>query len=193
MCRSGLRQFDAVYSYGLYEGELRKLIHLFKYEGVRPLRRPLGLWLARALPLDVPFDAIVPVPLHWTRWLRRGFNQAELLACEVASRSGLPVERLARRVRSTGMQAQLSRAGRRRNVARAFTVPKPGRVQGRRLLLIDDVFTTGATLNACATALKRAGAAHVSALTLARVDRRPLPDSLLEQFRIGATEAGVTE
>lgn len=193
LCRSGLREFDAVYSFGLYEAELRKLIHLFKYEGVRPLKRPLGAWLAQALPLDLRFDAIVPMPLHWSRWLRRGFNQADLLARELSARSGFPVERLVQRARSTARQAQLTRAGRRRNVARAFKVARPDRVRGKRLLLIDDVFTTGATLNACATALKRAGAAHVSGLTLARVDRRPLPDSFLEQFRIGASEAGVTE
>lgn len=167
-------QFEAVYSFGLYEAELRELIHLFKFGGVRSLAAPFGRWLAEAMPRQQRFDALVPVPLHWWRWLRRGFNQSALLARELSGRTGLPLlEGALQRVRATPQQALLTRGGRRRNVARAFQVARPALVAGRRLMLVDDVYTTGATLNACAAELKKAGATHVSTLTLARVDRRP--------------------
>ena len=174
LCRTGAVEFEAAYSFGLYEGALRELIHLLKYEGVRELAPRMGEWLAAALPRGQRFDAIVPAPLHWWRKLRRGFNQSALLARELGRRTGLAVEEgLLRRVRATPQQANLPLAGRRKNVAGAFRVARPERAAGKRLLLIDDVYTTGATLNACARALKKAGAAHVSTLTLARVDRRP--------------------
>lgn len=174
LCRSGAVEFEAAYSFGLYEGELRELVHLFKYDGVRSLSGVFGEWLAAAMPRHQRFDAIAPVPLHWWRWFRRGFNQSELLARELSRRTGVPLLAQAlRRVRATPQQAQLSRGARRRNVARAFQAARPAELAGKRILLIDDVFTTGATLNACAAALKKAGAAHVSSLTLARVDRRP--------------------
>ena len=191
LCRSGTREFEAVYSFGAYEGALQGMIHLFKYESVRPLARPLGRWLIQAFPREQRFDALVPMPLHWIRRLRRGFNQADLLAREVSRQTGIEVARPVKRTRNTEKQATLSRAGRRRNVSGAFRVTDAACVRGKRLLLIDDVFTTGATLNACARALKRAGAAHVSALTLARVDRRPPPEFVFET-QIGSTEAEAT-
>jgi len=170
LCRLGLNRFDAAYSFGAYEGELRKLIHIFKYGKVRSLARPLGALLAAALPREERFDALLPVPLHWWRAFQRGFNQSHLLAREVARRTGIRLIRPVRRVRPTPPQAGLSNAARRTNVGAAFQVR--GRLTGLRLLLIDDVMTTGATANACAAALKRAGAARVTLLTLARVDRR---------------------
>lgn len=185
LCRMGVSRFDAVYSYGSYDGALKGLIQLFKYDGVRPLAKPLGAWLAQALPRDQKFDALAPMPLHWRRHFRRGFNQAALLAKELSKRTGLPVKSVVTRRKSTEKQALLTRAQRRLNVSGAFKVPDADAVRGKRILLIDDVFTTGATLNACAGALKRAGAAHVSALTLARVDRRPLFDFNREQFNQG--------
>lgn len=176
LCRHGLNSFDAAYSFGAYEGELRGLIHLFKYGKVRPLAKPLGRLLASALPRDQRFDLIAPLPLHWYRLWQRGFNQSELLAKEIARRTGVPIGKVIRRVRYTAAQAGLTNAGRRDNVIRSFRVKSGHRaarcVQGRRVLLIDDVMTTGATANACANALKKAGAAHVTLLTLARVDRR---------------------
>jgi ComF family protein len=171
-CRSGAQGFDACYSFGWYEGALRELIHLFKYGRVTPLRKPFGNMLARVLPREARFDAIVPVPLHWWRGWLRGFNQAELLAQEVAQRWGIPVVKALRRTRWTAPQADLSRAQRRRNVSGAFRAAHPDRVEGRSILLIDDVFTTGATARAGALALKRAGARRVTVLTLARRDRR---------------------
>ena len=169
LCRSGLRGFDAAYSFGAYEGVLRELIHLYKYGKVRTLARPLSGWLAQALPRDEAFDAVVPVPLYWRRRLQRGFNQAELLAKGLSRRTGIPVVRALGRVRPTPTQAGLSNSARRQNVARAFHSRS---VQGKRILLIDDVMTTGATATSCALALKQAGARRVALLTVARVDRR---------------------
>jgi ComF family protein len=169
LCRSGLRGFDAAYSFGAYEGVLRELIHLFKYGKVRTLARPLSALLAQALPRDEAFDAAVPVPLYWRRRLQRGFNQAELLARGLSRRTGIPVIKALGRVRPTPTQAGLGTSARRQNVARAF---RSRSVLGKRILLIDDVMTTGATAGACALALKQAGARRVALLTLARVDRR---------------------
>jgi ComF family protein len=126
--------------------------------------------IVAAIPRDQTFDVVAPVPLHWRRRWQRGFNQSELLARAVARRYGLPVLDVLRRKRATPTQAGLSNARRRSNVAGAFTVR--GAVSGRRILLVDDVMTTGATAAACAAALKRAGARHVAVLALARVDRR---------------------
>ena len=169
LCRGGLRGFDAAYSFGAYEGVLRELIHLYKYGKIRTLAQPLSALLVRALPRDEAFDAMVPVPLYWRRRLRRGFNQAELLARGVALRTGIPVSTALGRVRPTPAQAGLSNSARRQNMSQAF---RARNVKGKRILLIDDVMTTGATAAACAIALKQAGARRVALLTVARVDRR---------------------
>jgi len=182
MCRSGLRGFDFAYCFGAYEGTLRELIHLYKYSRMRPLARPLGNLLAAALPRDQAFDAVVAVPLHWLRKWQRGFNQSELLARGIARRCGIPVRHPVRRRRATRAQAGLSNTRRRENVAGAFAA-KPGKVRGMRILLVDDVMTTGATASACARALKQAGAQSVTLLTLARVDRRMVTPN--EKTKIG--------
>jgi competence protein ComFC len=172
LCRQGLRGFDAAYSYGSYEGRLREWIHLYKYGRVKTMERPLGELLLAALPREEQIDAVVAVPLHWRRRWQRGFNQADLLARRLARRCGWPVVRALRRVRYTATQTGLSNTGRRSNVAAAFRVRQPGAIAGRPLLLIDDVMTTGSTATACASALRRAGAARVVLLTAARADRR---------------------
>jgi competence protein ComFC len=169
LCRSGLRGFDAAYSFGAYEGVLRQLIHLYKYGRVKTLAWPLSGLLAQAMPRDEAFDATVPVPLYWRRRLQRGFNQAELLARGLSRRTGIPVVKALGRLRPTPAQAGLSNSARRQNVSQAF---RARNVQGKRILLIDDVMTTGATAASCAAALKQAGARSVSLLTVARVDRR---------------------
>jgi ComF family protein len=145
---------------------------LFKYGRMKPLARALAGNLASALPRDQKFDVVVPMPLHWRRKWQRGFNQAELLARRTARRCGIPVANAVRRIRPTSAQAGLSNAQRRENVAGAFRFKTRRAIQGRRVLLIDDVMTTGATASACALALKRGGAASVTLLALARVDRR---------------------
>lgn len=172
LCRLGVRGFDAAYCFGAHEQVLRELIHLYKYGRIKTLARPLGDFLAAALPRDQEFDAMVPVPLHWRRKWKRGFNQSELLARAIARRTGIPVVNALRRPHATLMQAGLSNTNRRRNVVAAFQCKRPGTVGGKRVLLIDDVMTTGSTAAACALALKRAGARKVALLTVARVDRR---------------------
>jgi ComF family protein len=172
VCRESLVNFDAAYSFGSYEGPLRKLIHLFKYAKVESLAGPLSRFLVQALPLEQNFDLIIAMPMHWRKQWERGFNQAELLARPVARRYGLKLSNNLRRKRYTRAQAGLSELERRENLRGSFTVKRPKQIADRRILLIDDVFTTGATLRAAAAALKAAGAVRVSALTLARVDRR---------------------
>jgi predicted amidophosphoribosyltransferase len=190
-----------VYSYGSYEGTLRKLIHIFKFEKVHTLATPLGNLLARVLPREQRFDAIVPMPLHWRRRWERGFNQSELLAKEIARRWNVPVVDVVRRVKASPPQAGLTNAKRRANVSGAFATARPWhhpwrrvvrfaarnrallktpRLDGQRVLLVDDVLTTGATAAACARALKHAGALHVTLLTVARTDRRIAVNDFLE-------------
>jgi ComF family protein len=171
-CRLGLTAFDAAFTYGEYDGTLRKLIHLFKYHGLTPLAPELGKMMSRAMPRDTEIDLLVPMPLHWKRHWQRGFNQSRLLAKAIGKRTGIPVKSVLRRAKATPPQAGLTRAERRVNVAGAFEVRDPKPVAGRHVLIIDDVMTTGATASACAAALKRAGARRVSVLTLARADRR---------------------
>ena len=137
-----------------------------------PLAGSLGDFLARALPLDETYDAVVPVPLHWFRRFRRGFNQAALLARQIARKRNLPVLQVVRRVRATRTQTGLTNSKRRLNVAGAFRMRRGRPVDGLRILLVDDVMTTGSTASACAAARKRAGAKSVTLLTVARVDRR---------------------
>jgi ComF family protein len=172
LCRLGLQGFDAVYSYGSYEGSLRELVHLFKYSGVRPLARTFGQFMVRALPRETAFDVIVPMPLHWFKQWQRGFNQSDLLAREIGRKWNVPVRSLIRRRKNTSPQAGLTNAKRRANVSGAFHMTRGRSLAGMRVLLIDDVVTTGATASACARVLKRAGAAHVALLALARTDRR---------------------
>jgi ComF family protein len=170
VCRLGAQTYDSCYSFGSFENELRDLIHLFKYGRIETLARPLGKLLTTVLPRDQVFDAIVPMPLHWRKRWKRGFNQAELLAREVSRRTGIPVRRLVRRVKNTSAQAGLTSAKRRANMSMAFQSTKP--LSGQRIILLDDVLTTGSTAASCARALKRAGASYVVVLTVARVDRR---------------------
>ena len=166
-------RFDRCRSVFAYDETTRPLILGFKH-GDRTDNAPgLAQWLARAggeLLRDV--DLIVPVPLHRWRLFRRRFNQSALLAAHLGRLSGRVVapDLLVRR-RATARQGGLTRKGRARNVAGAFT-PHPahaGQINGARILLIDDVFTTGATVGECARVLRRAGAVRVDVLTLARV------------------------
>jgi ComF family protein len=156
----------------LVYGEVsRELVLGLKYQGRRDGLALLSGWMASAgKDLLAEADVITPVPLHYLRLLRRGFNQSGWLAAGVARGSGarLSVDAL-KRVRATPIQGGLSAEGRRRNVQGAFRVRRKALVKGKRVLLVDDVMTTGATAEACATVLKRAGAACVDVLTLARV------------------------
>jgi ComF family protein len=170
LCRLGVRGFDFAYCYGTYDGHFKDLIHLYKYGRVQGLAAHFAPLLSAALPLENTYDVVVPVPLHWRRYWQRGFNQAAQLAKAIAKRRGLRFARPLVRTRWTATQTNLSNTGRRENIAGAFRAC--GKVDGLRILLVDDVMTTGATAGACAKILKRAGAKSVTLLTLARVDRR---------------------
>jgi len=174
-CRETHDRFEAARAVLLYRdgGVARAAILLCKHGGRLGLLRHLGALLAAEAPAELmrmTWDAAVPVPLHWRRRWRRGFNQAEALARAVGRRHGIPVERRCLvRVRATPPQHG-DAAARRRNVLSAFAVRRAERIAGKRLLLVDDVFTTGATADACAAALLAAGAVAVGVLTLARVE-----------------------
>lgn len=152
-----------------FQSTVREMIHRLKYKRARHLALPLGrLLVPLRAALPQPGELIVPVPLYSTREAARGYNQSLLLAQVLAEELRLPVESQAlRRRRDTPAQVGLSAAERQRNVRDAF-VAEPSLVKGRDVLLIDDVCTTGATVSACADALRRAGARSVVALTVAR-------------------------
>jgi ComF family protein len=169
-CRRASRFVDRGRAIGAYDGALREIIHAFKYEGRRSLACPLGE-LMRRRGADVLEGAAwaVPVPLHHSRRRRRGFNQAADLARHI----GVPAVAALRRVRATPSQIGLPAVRRHRNVHDAFAVTRhAAALAGSILVLIDDVSTTGATLEACARVLKESGVSEVRALTAARVVAR---------------------
>ncbi|MBI5260529.1 MAG: ComF family protein [Bradyrhizobium sp.] len=156
-----------------YDDVARTLVHGLKYQDRTDLAPAMGRWMARAgRELLDGADMLIPVPLHWGRAWRRRYNQSGALARVIARRSGVAVKGdVLQRVRATEQQIGLSRAQRATNVQGAFKVP-PDRqceLQGRRVVLIDDVLTSGATADACARALLRAKAAQVDLLVFARV------------------------
>src|ERR1700684_2085399 len=151
----------------------RALVHALKYGDRLDLAPMMGRWLALAgRELLAEADALVPVPLHWRRnWARR-FNQSGMLAAAVSSETGVPVAAAAlKRVKATFQQVGRSRTARAANIQGAFRVPAEGKaaIAGRKLVLVDDVLTSGATAEGCARALLRAGAANVDVLVFARV------------------------
>jgi ComF family protein len=151
----------------------RDLVHRLKYGDRLDLAPMLGQWMARAgRELVAEADALVPVPLHWRRLWARRFNQSAALAQSISRHTGLPVlSETLKRVRSTQQQVGLDKTQRATNVQGAFRVDpeRKADVAGRRLIVVDDVLTSGATVEACAKALLRAGAAKVDVLVLARV------------------------
>jgi ComF family protein len=153
------------------DGPVRRLAHRLKYSDRGELARPLGAWMARAgADVLAEADAVVPVPLHPLKLWTRRFNQAAALAGAIARASGKPFEpELLARVKATRSQVGLSREQRAENVQGAFRAPPGARVKGRRIVLVDDVLTSGATANAAARALLRAGASDVDLVVFARV------------------------
>jgi len=156
-----------------YDDVARALVHAFKYGDRMDLAPMIGRWMARAgHELLGDADALVPVPLHWRRLWTRRFNQSAALAEQISRESGIAVAHAAlKRVKATAQQVGLSRKDRATNVQGAFRVAPAAKpeVAGRRLIVIDDVLTSGATADACARALLRAGAAQVDVLVFARV------------------------
>jgi ComF family protein len=174
-CSYNRRIVDFSRSVGEYEGVLREIIHAFKYTGRRSLAPSLAaLMSCRGNTLLERADYLVPVPLHWRREHHRGFNQARELACHL----GRPLLDALVRNRYTRPQVELAADRRHANVHGAFKMRRrwfrlPPSIEGAKVLLVDDVSTTGATLEACAKVLKAAGASQVYALTAARVVTRP--------------------
>lgn len=164
--------FDCAVAPYLSRGVVREFIHRFKYDHEQFLRRPLAGWLADALTdprlQSPPIDAIVPVPLHSTRFRERGFNQAALLAELLSERAAVPLLDCLQRIRYTTTQTRLDRHERMENLRNAFRVRHSALVQSRHLLIVDDVFTTGSTVDECARVLRLAGAASVRVATVAR-------------------------
>lgn len=173
-CIVTAKQFHSARSTGLYDQTLMALIHQFKYRGNIRLAHPLGMMLLGTyLQFFQPenIDLIVPVPLHARRFRQRGFNQAYLLVKDwkQCNPSMPSVEKdVLFRTRWTDPQTGLGRKDRVKNIQKAFSVNQSQKVRGKKILLVDDVYTTGATVNECARILRTAGAEQVNVLTLAR-------------------------
>jgi ComF family protein len=178
VCRRVERPFERAVAYGSYDGGLRELIHLLKYNGVRPAAKVLGRMLSEAFTalqpaFEQPTVLVIPVPLYKGKRGRRGFNQAELIsrsACKLfprRERLHLATDILVR-VRDTQSQIGLTRHQRRENMRGAFAVARAAEVTGREVLLVDDVYTTGTTVSECAKVLRRTGASRVWVATVAR-------------------------
>jgi ComF family protein len=177
LCRRLEPPFEKAVAYGSYDGGLRELVHLLKYDQVRPAANVLGRMLAEVVAgLECSFPetvVVAPVPLHPRKLRQRGFNQSELIArhaLKLRSDSGryaMHANALERR-RETKSQIGLTSHQRRENMRGAFLVAKPNDVTGREILLVDDVFTTGTTASECARVLRRAGASKVWVATVAR-------------------------
>lgn len=167
-CINGNIPFMKARSAYTYDGVVLEAIHKLKYRGKVTLAGPLGALIAGAAIFPKAPDLIVPVPLHKRRLRHRGFNQSLLLSREVSKALSVPLDYInLKRVRETEQQINLTALERVRNVSGAFETGRAGVFKGRQVLLVDDVFTTGATITECSRVLKRAGA-KVFALTLAR-------------------------
>lgn len=173
-CREQPPQFDRLLAAWAYQEPLDAVVRGLKFRRLDYLGRHLAEGIAGALGEELAgFDAVIPVPLHWRRHLARGYNQAEGIARPLAARLGLPCLSALSRRRPTPRQTSLGRDERLGNLRRAFEIRDPRRARGLRLLLVDDVATTGATLDAAAAVLRRAGAASVTAVVAGRTLRLP--------------------
>ena len=178
-CKTGQYEFDRARSYAIYEGALIRAIVLLKFEEMTPLGHWFGERLAELVRRgeeELAADVVVPVPLHRQRQRERGYNQADLIARPLARRLGLPCRPvLLVRTKPRPDKLHLSLEERWSSVRGAFAAKPGSRVDNLRVLLVDDVMTTGATLDACARALRQAGARTVIGLTVARALGNPLP------------------
>jgi ComF family protein len=174
-CRQRPPAFERLLALWSYQPPLDAVVQGLKFRRLDYLGGHLAAALVKALESRLAgFDRVVPVPLHWRRQLTRGYNQAERIARPLAGLLGLPCVSALSRRRATPPQSLLGKADRMANLRKAFRVPRPERVRGLRILLVDDVATTGATLDAAASALRHAGAAAVTALVAGRTPLEPL-------------------
>ena len=175
-CRTKRRYFTTARALGSYQGVLQEAIHRWKYEERMSLTRLFGQWMTEGLQRFwefSSFDLLIPVPLHARRLRERGFNQALLLAAEISQKTGIPCEkRLLLKSKPTVPQIHLSGREREKEIKGAFRVAHEDRIQKKVILLIDDVFTTGATVNECSKVLLASGAQRVDVLTLAHAMKR---------------------
>jgi ComF family protein len=168
-CIKKKKPFSHARSAGIYVGTLLEAIHMLKYKGKTSLAKPLGVLMADYLH-ENDYDVLVPVPLHKTRLKERGFNHSLLLGRIIARRHNLHLDYLNLiRARATMPQIDLKGNARASNVRGAFEVKKTSLFMDKKVLLIDDVYTTGATVSECAKVLKKAGAREIGVFTLARV------------------------
>lgn len=166
-CQHDTPAFDCARVVGRYEGALRRAIQVYKYELVRALARPFAELMLAQIPQPFPVDFLCPVPLHPARERMRGFNQSLLLAERLGEAWQIPVRaNYLHRVQDTVPQMQLPREERRQNIRGVFAVPAP--LAGATVAIIDDVYTTGATLRECSKVVRAAGAERILVLTVAR-------------------------
>ncbi len=175
-CITRKKYFTKARALGFYEGSLQEAIHRWKYEGKAYLNPFLGKWIAEELYRHWEaglFDLLIPVPLHRQRLRERGFNQALLLVKDLSRRTGIPYsKRVLQKRRSTIPQANLSGEEREKEVKGAFFVTAREEVERKTILLVDDVYTTGATVRECSKVLIAAGAERVDVLTLAHAVKK---------------------
>ena len=164
-CMKSPPPFSKIIYYGIYAGSLRKVIHLLKFKGIKRLAQPIAMLLSE-LPLPEA-DGIVPVPLHSKKMKEREFNQTALIGRHLSRQSGIPLLlEVLKKDKTTPPQTDVTGKERLKNVKNAFSTGKP--LTGLRLILVDDVITTGATVYECARVLKKAGATSVIVVALAR-------------------------
>lgn len=172
-CKRKKYSFEFARSVGIYRGVLRECIHLFKYHGEKKLAEPLGELLIDYLVRNQEFkkgiDLIIPVPLHKNDLKGRGFNQSVLLGRIIENYFSIPAkEEVLIKKKLTPSQVNLSKKEREKNILRAFSIDRPEEIRGKNILILDDIFTTGSTVEECSKELKKAKAKNIFILTLAR-------------------------
>ncbi len=172
-CKSSKIYFDRARSAVEYEDIVKKAVHLYKYKGALWIEPMLAEILTTTIQKDLnpsEWDSVIPVPLHFVKYNERGFNQAERLSISISKATAIPVNKnVLKRIKYTETQTALNRTKRSENVKNAFVVKdKSGWLNGKRIILVDDIMTTGATVNECARMLRRAGVAKIDVWTFAR-------------------------